>query len=140
MMSPFRRVGRPRSRRGFSLIEVMVAMTLLAIILTVLAKFATIIAVRGRGNDLTTKRTSALQLEANKLGAAPFSTLATWSTANRTITQGDFTYTRRLTITSQSATRYSIKIIVVPSSDATRPDSILLDRTQPGGSPLCVGC
>jgi prepilin-type N-terminal cleavage/methylation domain-containing protein len=139
MMSPRRVAARPS--RGFSLVEVMVAMTLLSIILVVLAKFATIIAVRGRGNDLTAKRTSALRLEANKFGAAPFSTLANWSTADKTITQGDFTYTRRLTITSQSATRYSIKIIVIPSSDATRTDSVLMDRTQPpAGTPLCVGC
>jgi prepilin-type N-terminal cleavage/methylation domain-containing protein len=74
MMSPRRVAARPS--RGFSLVEVMVAMTLLSIILVVLAKFATIIAVRGRGNDLAAKRTSALRLEANKFGAAPFSTLA----------------------------------------------------------------
>jgi len=129
------------NRRGFSLIEVMVAMTILSIALMSLAKLATMIAVRGRDNDLIAKRTAALQLEANKFGAVPFSALANWSTANQTITRANFTYTRKLTITAASSTRYTIKIVIVPSTATTRPDSITFDRTlPPTGSPLCVGC
>lgn len=132
---------RPRRRRGFSLIEVMVAMTILSIVLMTLAKFALVIAVRGRGNDLAARRTAALQLESNKFGAMPFTTITTWPTVDRTATLGNFTYTRKLTITAQSSTRYTIKIVVVPQSDATKQDSVTLDRTlPPNGTPLCVGC
>jgi prepilin-type N-terminal cleavage/methylation domain-containing protein len=129
------------NRRGFSLIEVVVAMTILSIALMSLAKLATMIAVRGRDNDVIARRTAALQLEANKFGAVPFSTLANWSTADQTFTRGGFTYTRKLTITPMSSTRYTIKIVVVPSNDTKRVDSVTFDRTlPPSGSPLCVGC
>ena len=130
-----------RRRTGFSLIELMVAMSILSITLMSLAKFSTVIMLRARGNDLVTKRTAALQLEANKFAAVPYSTLSGWSTANKTFTRGDFTYTRRLTISAASSTRYTIKVVVIPSSDATRKDSITIDRTlPPTGSVLCVGC
>ena len=132
---------RLAGRRGFSLIEVMVAMTILSIVLLSLGKLATAAAVRGRTNDLVIKRMAALQLEANKFGAVPFSALSTWSTANLTVTRGNFTYTRKLTITAASANHYTIKIVVVPSTDTTRRDSVMFDRSlPPSGSPLCVGC
>ena len=130
-----------RNRKGFSLMEVMVALSILAITLMSLARFSMIIMQRGRGNDLVAKRTAVLQLEANKFEAVPYSTLAGWSTVDKTFTRGDFTYTRKLTITAPASTRYTIKVVVVPSADATRKDSITLERTlPPSGSALCVGC
>lgn len=130
-----------RARQGFSLIEVMVAMTILSIVLLNLAKVTTALAIRGRGNDLLAKRSAALQLETNKFGAVPFASLAGWVTTDQTVTRGTFTYTRKLTITPLSTTRYTVKIVVIPSSDATKKDSVILDRTlPPTGSPLCAGC
>jgi len=130
-----------KSRKGFSLIEVMVAMTMLAIVLMSLAKMSLIVAVRGRGNDLFAKRTAVLQLEANKLGAIPYSTLASWSTTTTTLTLGDFTYKRRLAIANTGTNRYSIKVIIIPMSDTTKQDSVTLDRTKPAtNTPLCLTC
>jgi len=139
--SRLRRVLSRRARRGFSLIEVMVAMTILSIVLLDLAKVTTALALRGRTADLVAKRVAALQLEANKMGAVPYASLAGWSTTDQTITRGNFTYTRKLTITAASTTRYSIKIVVIPSADPTKKDSVMLDRAlPPSSSPLCVGC
>jgi prepilin-type N-terminal cleavage/methylation domain-containing protein len=130
-----------QTRKGFSLIEVIVAMTLLAIVLMSLARMSLMVAVRGRGNDLFAKRTAVLQLEANKLGAVPYSTLSTWSTASQTLTLGDFTYRRRMAIANTGSSRYSIKIIVMPMGDTTKKDSVTLDRTKPAtATPLCTGC
>src|SRR5262249_39665385 len=92
--------GRPMSaRKGFSLIEIMVAMTILSIVLMSLAKISTQLGIRARGNDIIAKRNAVLQLEANKLGAVPYATLATWSTSTQTLWAGPFQYTRRLGIT-----------------------------------------
>jgi prepilin-type N-terminal cleavage/methylation domain-containing protein len=130
-----------KSRKGFSLIEVMVAMTMLAIVLMSLAKMSLIVAVRGRGNDLFAKRTAVLQLEANKLDAIPYSTLASWSTTTTTLTLGDFTYKRRMAIANTGTNRYSIKVIIIPMSDTTKQDSVTLDRTKPAtNTPLCLTC
>jgi len=127
-------------RKGFSLIEVLVAMTMLSVILLSIAKISIAIGVRARTNDVVAKRAAALQLEANKLGAVPFASLATWSTAAQTFNKGNFQYSRRLTITAAGASRYQIKIVVIPSADSARKDSIMFDRTLSPGSPLCKGC
>src|SRR3954451_3991663 len=128
-------------RKGFSLIEVMVAMTILSIVMMSLAKIGVSVAVKGRTNDLVAKRNAALQLEANKLGTVPFANLGTWSTTTRTFTNGGFTYTRRTTIGAMTATRYAIKVVVTPAIDPSKKDSVMFDRTKPSaGSPLCSGC
>ncbi len=131
---------RKRFRRGFSLIEVMVAITIFSLVMLSLAKVITGLAVRDQTNDLVAKRNAALQLEANKFGGVPYSSLSGWSTANKNVTLGNFTYTRKLTITQSATNRYTIKIIVVPSLNTTKPDSVILDRTKPPSSALCVGC
>ncbi len=129
-----------RVRRGFSLIEVMVAMTVFSLVMVSFGKAIAGLALRGRNGDLAAKRNASLQLEANKLGAVPFALLAGWPTTSQTITRGTFTYTRQVRITQVSTSRYSIKIIVIPSLDATKKDSVMLDRTKPPSSALCTNC
>lgn len=130
----------PHHRSGFSLIEVMVAMTILAIVLMSLAKLSTVVAVRGRGNDVVAKRMAVLQMEANKFGAMRFDSLATFPTTTKSFTVSGFSYTRRLTITSPSSNRRTIKIVIVPATKPTATDSIIFDRTKPGAGALCSGC
>jgi prepilin-type N-terminal cleavage/methylation domain-containing protein len=132
---------RPGPRTGFTLIEIMVAMTMLAVVLMSVARLATMIAVRGRTNDLVAKRTAVLQLEANKFGAVPFNDLSGWSTANKTLTARGFAYTRRIAITAAGTNRFTIKIVVVPTLDPTKLDSVFVERTRPpSGTPLCTSC
>jgi prepilin-type N-terminal cleavage/methylation domain-containing protein len=129
-------------RKGFSLIEIMVAMVILSVVLLSLAKISIAMGTRTRSSDVVAKRTAALQLEANKLGVIPFGNLATWPTAPRTISLGSFQYRRRLTITAAGPSRFTMKVVVVPMADSTKGDSIMFDRTRPPtGTPLCtVGC
>ena len=116
-------------------------MTILSIVMMSLAKVGVSVAVKGRMNDLRAKRNAALQLEANKLGTVPFDQLGTWSTVTKTFKLGDFAYTRRTTIGGVSTTRFTVKVVVIPTLDPTKKDSIMFDRTRPpSGSPLCVGC
>jgi hypothetical protein len=118
----------------------MVAMTVLSIVMMSLAKIGVSIAVKGRTNDLAAKRNAALQLEANKLGTVPFDSLGTWSTSTKSFTRGGLTYTRRTTIGAVTTTRYTIKVVVIPTLDPTKKDSVMFDRTRPPGSALCAGC
>ena len=129
-----------RSRTGFTLIEIMISMVLLSFVLMSFAQAATVVAERGRDNDLVAKRTAALQGEANKFATIPFSSLASWSTSTQTFTKGNFTYKRKLSITAQSATRDSIKITIVPTSDTTKTDYVIVFRTKPPISALCTDC
>jgi len=128
-------------RKGFSLIEVMVAMTILSIVMMSLAKIGVSVAVKGRTNDLVAKRNAALQLEANKLGTVPFTSLGTWSTTTKTFNLGGFSYTRRTTISAATLSRYAIKVVVIPTLDPTKKDSVMFDRTKPPSvSVLCTTC
>lgn len=129
-----------RSRRGFSLIEIMIAMTITAVVLLSLGRLTTVVASRGRTNDIAAKRNAILQQEANKFGAMPYSTLAGFSTASRTVTSSGFTYTRRLTITPVSTNFSTVKIVIVPARDTTKKDSVILSRSQASSTPLCKGC
>jgi prepilin-type N-terminal cleavage/methylation domain-containing protein len=130
-----------RRRRGFSLIEVMIAMTLLSIVMMSLAKISVSVATRGRLNDLVAKRNAALQVESNKFVTVPFDSLRNWSTSTKTFTRGTFSYTRRLTITAVGLTRYTVKVVVTPTTNTAKKDSVIIDRTRPPtGSPLCAGC
>lgn len=131
---------RRRPRRGFSLIEILVAMTLLSIVLMSLARITFTVASRGRTNDIVAKRNAVLVQEANKFNAMTFANLASFTATNVNLTSGDFTYNRRVSITYNTSTRASIKIVITPSKDATRKDSVFVTRVNPPGSPLCVGC
>jgi hypothetical protein len=119
----------------------MVAMTVLSIVMMSLAKIAVSVAVKGRTNDLIAKRNAALQLEANKLGTVPFARLGTWSTTTKTFNLGGFSYTRRTAIASMNMYRYSIKVVVIPTLDDKKKDSVMFDRTKPPAtSVLCTTC
>jgi len=135
------RARTPRVRRGFSLIEIVVAMTILAVVLLSLSGLAAKAAARATNNDLMIKRTAALQLEASKLGAMPYATLATLSTSNASYTFEGFTYTRRITRTA-GTNRYTVKVVIVPALDTARKDSVIFDRANPPSTtPLCTsGC
>jgi prepilin-type N-terminal cleavage/methylation domain-containing protein len=134
-------VRRRRPRAGFSLIEVIVAFSLLAIIMSSLARLTTLVTQRSRGNDIVSKRTFALQHEANRLGALTFAQLATESTGSTLMLLGDFQFTRTLTITAVGTTRYTIKVVVSPSDYPSRTDSLVFDRTKPAtGTVLCTSC
>ena len=129
-----------RPRRGFSLIEIVVAMTILAVVLLSLSGMAAKAAARAENNDLMVKRTAALQLEASKLGAMPYAPLAALSTASTSFTFEGFTYKRRLTRTA-GTNRYTVKVVIVPALDTTKKDSVIFDRANPpSNTPLCTGC
>ncbi|MEO5568591.1 MAG: prepilin-type N-terminal cleavage/methylation domain-containing protein [Gemmatimonadaceae bacterium] len=131
---------RKRPRRGFSLVEVLMAMTLLSIVLMSMARMAFTVAARGRSNDLVAKRNAVLVQEANKFNAMRFDSLATFSTTTRTFTFGDFKFTRRLAVVQNSTTRRTVKVVIVPFLDPTKTDSVFVHRTKPAGSPLCTSC
>jgi prepilin-type N-terminal cleavage/methylation domain-containing protein len=129
-------------RKGFSLIEIVVAMTILSILLLSLAKISTAIGVRDRANDLLAKRNAALQLEANRWGAVPFASLSPPRTDEiKAMEIGTFKYNRRLTMTQLNNARYTVKVVIIPDVDPKKMDSVTFDRSRVAvGSPICVGC
>jgi prepilin-type N-terminal cleavage/methylation domain-containing protein len=131
-------------KAGFSLIEVLVALTLLSIILMGLARVTFQMAAFGRTNDTVAKRSATLIEEANKFNAMPYSYLASVNTTTQDLTYGDFKFQRRLTVTANSANWTTIKIVVTPYIGGiltpSKKDSVFVHRTLAPGSPLCTTC
>src|SRR5437763_9202961 len=105
---------------------------------------ASIVAWRAKGNDKYAKRQAALQLESNKFGSMPIATIATWNSAahDSMFTVAGFGYKRRVVVTAQSSSRYTIRVVVRDTSVAnTAPrDSVIIDRTSPpSATALCTG-
>ena len=132
----------PRPRRGLSLIEVMVAVMVLGITMTFVGHISTGIATSNRKSDLIAKRTLAMQQQANVVGALPFASLtATLLPPTKTFTLGDFTYTRRISLTTagsaskgQTAT---IAITIVPQTGIASDTLLKETLTMYRSSPLC---
>lgn len=133
--------GAGRNVDGFSLVEVVVAMSLLALVMVLLASMSLAVGRRGYANDLTTKRNLALAQQASRINSMPFSNVAALTSGTTAMLIGDFSFNRRLTVTASSANRYTIKIVVAPVASEFKPDSITIDRTRPpSGTPLCTTC
>lgn len=128
------------TRRGFSLIEIMIAMTMLGIVLVTIAKLSLSVASAGQSNSLVANRSAALEQQAARLGAIPYTTLQTMSSKADTITIGSIAYTRAITLTP-ATNRIAVKIVLAPTSNTAATDSLLFTRANAaGGSPLCSGC
>jgi len=132
---------RLRRRAGFSLVEVIIALTVLAVAMMLLARLSFLVSQLGRTSDLVSKRNAALAQEAGRFGVMSFANLATQSSGTTFMLIGDFTFTRELTITATTSNRYTIKIVVAPLDAEFRPDSVTFSRTRPAaGTPLCTTC
>ena len=138
------RTRRRKRKDGFSLIEVLVALTLLSIILMGLARVTFQMANSTRTNETVAKRMAALIEEGNKFNAMPFDSLATVSTTTKDLTFGDFKFQRRLQITTVTSSHKTVKIVITPYIanvlTTSKKDSVLISRTKPPGSPLCTSC
>lgn len=131
-----------RQRHGLSLIEIMVAVMILGVTMTFVGHISTGIAQSNRKSDIIAKRTFAMQQQANVVGALPFASLTTTILpATKNFTLGDFTYTRRVTLTKAGNTSIgqtaTISITIVPqtgiASDTLMQETLTMYRS----SPLC---
>jgi prepilin-type N-terminal cleavage/methylation domain-containing protein len=130
-----------RARRGFSLVELIVAMTLFGIVMVMLGSLSLTVARRARTNDLTIKRNLALAQQAGRIDAMPFKDVATVTSGTTLMLVGDFTFNRTFTVTQPAADRYTIKIVVRPVANEFRADSVTIDKSRPAsGMPLCTIC
>jgi prepilin-type N-terminal cleavage/methylation domain-containing protein len=132
---------RRGSRAGFTLIEVIMAMSIIATAMIMLATLATSTGRRGYQNDRVTKRNFALAQQAARIQVMPFELVTQLTSGTTQMLLGDFSFNRRLAVTQLSASRYSIKVVIQPLASEFRPDSITVDRTRPtANSPLCTTC
>jgi prepilin-type N-terminal cleavage/methylation domain-containing protein len=128
------------ARRGLSLIEIIVAIVMLGVVMTFVGRISSAIAFANKSNGVIAKRTFAMQQQANIIGALPYASLtSTVLPPSKTFTLGDFTYTRRVTMSSTGSTSkgyaMTITITIVPqtgiAADTLKKETLTMVRSSP---------
>lgn len=120
-----------RNRRGISLIEVMVAVTLLGLMATVHTVVTMRYALRTRVAAIGVDRASAISTAVDMYSTMPFANLAS-STGCTTVTAlVSYRHQRCVTITSPTQAIRRIRIIIIPTNTAFRSDTVRVDRSLP---------
>jgi prepilin-type N-terminal cleavage/methylation domain-containing protein len=120
-----------RRKAGFTLLEVIVAMTLLATSLVAIAGFSAVNSRRARSIGEGSQVTASLQMATNQYLAMPYG----WVESKSTSFSSPFPHTRTVTVTD-NGNRKRVFIKVTPTKTTIRPDSVVLIRTRSSSSPL----
>jgi prepilin-type N-terminal cleavage/methylation domain-containing protein len=118
-----------RNEGGFSLIEMLVAITLLAICLVGVAQVTFIMARRAYANSGGQARGAILSQQVNQFAALPFDSLK-GKAGTVTVNKPPMPYTRKITVDSLSPTLVRVTIIVTPTNIVFKPDTLVLQRSK----------
>lgn len=136
-IDPHAPVRAPRSRDGISLIEIIVAMTLLVFVLGALSVLTTRTVKRSRDLDIGSARTFVLMQQSNRFSSLPYDSIPSYAPRIDTIITGRYKYERRLTyVQGTTGSEYrTLKVMLKPvSSDSLiakqKPDSLLFQRAK----------
>lgn len=122
-----------QGRQGFILMEVIVAITLLALILTPLAAMVFKITARSHYIVGSAYRNGVLMQQVNLLESLPYDSIAAGTTTT-TVTTKPYPYTRKL-IVAQYYQKYqlrakSVTLIITPTNTLYRPDTTKFMRSS----------
>lgn len=119
------------NRKGVAVLEIMVAMVILAIGLLGAAGMTVAAARRGSGLSTASSRDGIILQELNKLASMPYDSLSA-RVGCRTTTSDALTYTRCIAVTDVTggANYKRVRLIVSPSTTWARPDTVYLNRVR----------
>jgi prepilin-type N-terminal cleavage/methylation domain-containing protein len=116
---------------GFTLIEVMVSVTILAIGILGLGGLLARSSRAAEGVSALSYQTSVMVASMGRFDALPFALLAAGTTCT-TETAAPFPHTLCTTVTNLSAKVRQVKIVVTPANTATPADSVMFERSISG--------
>ena len=128
----------PRTRRGVSVLEILVALTLFGAVAVAMGGMSLVVARRAEANDLFTKRTAVLQQQMNWLQALPYDSVVK-KDGTTEVTDGPFPHTREVMV-EQAGSRTRVTVKITPTRAPRSVETITFDRAKPTTSPLCRGC
>jgi prepilin-type N-terminal cleavage/methylation domain-containing protein len=119
-----------RNRQGVTLVELLVAMVLLAVLLTSVAAL-TFEAARSSITVAGEQYRQGVTLEAvNRLTAVRFSSLPAGTTC-QTTTTGTFPHTLCVRVASAGLYSKQVQVVVTPAQPGVRPDTVTFIRANP---------
>jgi len=125
---------RLRAREGFTIIEVVVAMVLLATVLTMLASFSMGTATQTVDLSRSDARQAITLAELNRVAALPYDSLPS-AAGCRAVTVGVLEHTSCVTITDGSRNR-TVQVIITPLWGGSYADTLVLQRAAPAYNPF----
>ena len=128
-------------RKGFVLVEIIVAMVLLAVAVSSLAALVYSVSHSGIKTSGDAYRNGVLMQEVNRLEGIPYDSIAN-GTSTVTVTGGQYPHVRTVTVTElQANVIKSVKVVIVPSNKQFKADSVDFIRTKARTSRvLCTDC
>ena len=128
-------------RKGFVLVEVIVAMVLLAVAVSSLAALVYSVSHSGIRTSGDAYRNGVLMQEVNRLEGIPYDSIAVGAVSIAE-TAGQYPHTRLITVTEVEANVIKkIKIVIKPSNPQFKADSVDFIRTKSRTSRvLCTDC
>jgi prepilin-type N-terminal cleavage/methylation domain-containing protein len=126
-----------REPKGFTLIEVMVSLTIVAVGVLALGGLFIRSIRTAEATSAVSSQTTTLATEAGRLDALPFDLLVAGTTC-QTVTARPFPHTQCTTISNISAKLRQVKVVVTPTGQPPLPaDSVMFERSISGnGTPL----
>ncbi len=124
-----------RSQAGFTLIEILVAITLLSIVLVSVAQLNFALARRFHALSGGAARDAVVAQQVNQFTAMPFDSLK-GKAGTITVNKPPLPYTRKIVVDSLSPKLRRVTIVVTPLNATFRPDTVVLQRTKPGNNPF----
>ena len=131
--------GEPR--KGVVLVEVIVAMVILAIAVSSLAALMYSVSQSGMAATGNAYRNGVLMHEVNRLEGIPYDSIAVGS-STITVTTAPYKHTRVITVTEPvAAVIKTVKVVITPTNTKLKPDTVAFTRTRSRTSRvLCTSC
>lgn len=127
-------------RKGFSLIEVIVSMVLLAIAVSSLGGLMFSISQSSMKVTGSAYRNGILMHEVNRLVALPYDSLGVGS-LSFSETGGKYPHTRVVTIAEPTVALKTVEVVLTPANPIYKPDTLKFTRTNARTSRvLCTTC
>jgi hypothetical protein len=119
-----------------SLIEVVVAMTLFAVIMASMAALTTQVARSAQFSTIATQRGAAVAVAVNQLEALPYDSLP-GRVGCRQVASTTFPRRECVRITNVAPRVRQVEFTLTPDNMSLRPDTVIFERGQPTpGNPL----
>jgi prepilin-type N-terminal cleavage/methylation domain-containing protein len=136
-------VARPQNReprKGFVLVEVIVAMVLLAVAISSLAGLVWSVSKSGIRTTGDAYKNGVLMHEVNRLVGLPYDSVHV-GTQSYSVTSLPYKHTRVVTVAEPVPNVKTVKIVITPVNATYKKDSVSFTRTKARTSKvLCVTC
>lgn len=122
--------GNAATRRGITLLEVVIALTMFAIVTASVATMTTHVAKGSRFNGIATVRSGALAAQVNRLEVLPYDTLPSRAGCT-TVSTGLLPRSECIYVQDVVVGRRQVTFILRPTNSALLPDTVIFERTKP---------